>query len=502
MKHLSFKNFSKSTIIGLFAITISLTAAETETEYLAIFMQGQKIGHAVHARTAENGKVTTTDSVSMTLGRGGQAVTVTTHETHIETADGKPLGFESTMNMSGIEQKTTGTVQDGKAVISRQVMGQPQQSTVDWPAGALLNEGLRLFQLEQGLTPGDIYEASVFRPDMLMAVKAKIEVGQKKKMELLFGKFQDLTEVKMTMLVQGQQIAMTSYVDEQLKAIKTIVPMMGMTLELVACDESFSKSDNAIVDFLEKFSVASPVKLMGLHSIESAVYTLKPTTANTLQLPVSSTQTAAMDGGNAIVTVTKIPMPPNVGFPYTGSEPEVLDALKETDYIQGTDPTVIDLAKHAVADANDAASAARQIEAFVDGYITQKDMSVGYASAAEVAQSRKGDCSEHAVLAAAMCRAVGIPARVVCGVVYADSFMSQQSIFGGHMWTEVYLDGKWYGLDATRSEQQGFGPGHIALARGNGDPVDFFGLIHTLGCFEIEKITLNKKKQTDNTIKP
>lgn len=494
MRQMSLRKFSGIVVIALFAFVVSLSAAEIETDYLAIFMQGQKVGHAVHTRLEANGKVTTTDSVSMMLGRGGQAVTVTTEETHIETTDGKPLGFEITMNLSGIEQKTTGTIQDGKVTISRQVMGQPQQSAVDWPADALLNEGLRLVQLKRGLTAGDVYEVSVFRPDLLMAATAKIEVGEKKLIKLLFGKQQDLTEVKTTMFVQGQQISMTGYVDDQLKAVKTLVPMMGMTLELVACDEEFAKGENAIIDFLEKFGVTSPVKLMNLHTIESAVYTLKPTTDNNLQLPVSSTQTVEMDGDKAIVTVTKVPMPQNVGFPYTDSDPEALDALKETDYIQSKDQTIIDMAKRAVGDANDVASAARQIEAFVDGYITQKDMSVGYASAAEVAQSRRGDCSEHAVLAAALCRAVGIPARIVCGVVYADSFMGQQSIFGGHMWDEVYLDGKWYGLDATRSEQHGFGPGHIALARGNGDPVDFFGLINTLGCFEVEKITLNKKK--------
>lgn len=499
MRQMSLKKFSGIVLVALFAFVVSLAGAETETEFMAIFMQGQKIGHAVHTRTVEDGQVTTTDSASMTLGRSGQAVTVTTQEKHIETEAGKPLSFETVMNLSGSEQKSIGTVQEGKAIISRQAMGQTLESAVDWPADALLNEGLRMVQLKRGLTAGDAYEVSVFRPDLLMAVKAKIEVGEKKEIELLFGKRKELTEVKMTMLVQGQQIAMTRYVDDQLNAIKTTVPMMGMTMELVACDEQFAKGENAIIDVLEKFSVTSPVKLLNLHSIESAVYTLKPTTDNKLQLPVSLAQSVEMDGDKAVVTVTKIAMPPNVGFPYTGSDPDVLEMLKETDYIQSKDQTIIDMAKRAVADANDIASAVRQIEAFVDGYITQKDMSVGYASAAEVAQSRQGDCSEHAVLAAAMCRAEGIPARIVCGVVYADSFMGKQNIFGGHMWVEVYQDGKWYGLDATRSEQHGFGPGHIAMACGNGDPVDFFSLINTMGCFEIEKIELKKKPQSAET---
>ena len=496
MKQLSLKTFSALAAIGLCIFTVSLSAAETETDYMAIFMQSQKVGHAVHTRAVEDGRVTTTDSVSMTLGRGGQAVTVATQETHIETEDGKPLGFEIGMNLSGNEQKTTGSVQDGKATISRQMMGQSLESTVDWPADALLNEGLRQLQLKRGLAPGNAYEVMLFRPDILMTVQAKIEIGERKVVELLFGKRQTLTEVKTTMVVQGQPITMTSYVDEQLKAKKTTVPMMGMTLELVACDEGFARQENAIVDFLEKFNIASPVKLMNLHTVESAVYTLKPTTGNKLVLPVSSTQTVEMTADKAVVTVTRISMPPDVRFPYKGSSPDALEALAETDYIQCTDEAVMDLAKRAVGDANDAGSAACQIEAFVDGYITQKDLSVGYASAAEVAKSRQGDCSEHAVLTAAMCRAVGIPARIVCGVVYADSFLGKQSIFGGHMWAEVYLDGQWYGLDATRSEQHGFGPGHIALARGNGDPVDFFSLINTLGCFEVEKITVNKKEPT------
>ena len=40
------------------------------------------------------------------------------------------------------------------------------------------------------------------------------------------------------------------------------------------------------------------------------------------------------------------------------------------------------------------------------------------ATAAEVARSREGDCTEHAVLLAALARARGIPARVAMGLVY------------------------------------------------------------------------------------
>jgi len=70
---------------------------------------------------------------------------------------------------------------------------------------------------------------------------------------------------------------------------------------------------------------------------------------------------------------------------------------------------------------------APRIEQFVGDHIDEKNLSIGYASALEVAQSKQGDCSEHAVLAAAICRAAGIPARVATGLVYVEEFMARKT---------------------------------------------------------------------------
>ncbi|HRS71381.1 MAG TPA: hypothetical protein P5175_05970, partial [Anaerohalosphaeraceae bacterium] len=219
--------------IGLSGFAVS---GESQTDYLAIMLSGQKIGYAVHTRTEADDKVTTAERLQMTLGRGGQGMKVTMEETHIETADGKPLGFEMVMNTSGMEQKTTAAVKDGKAVVTRYVMGQPQEMTIDWPADALLNEGLRLYQLKRGLKAGDAYEIKIFRPDMLMALTAQISIGEKTMIDL-FGRMLELTQVESTLQVGGQQITVTSYVDESTRALKSRVPMMGMVLELIACDK-------------------------------------------------------------------------------------------------------------------------------------------------------------------------------------------------------------------------------------------------------------------------
>jgi len=57
------------------------------------------------------------------------------------------------------------------------------------------------------------------------------------------------------------------------------------------------------------------------------------------------------------------------------------------------------------------------------------------------------------------------------------------------MWAEGYIGDKWIPLDPTRAPN-GFSAGHIALAYGNGEPIDFFSMVNTLGCFKIDKVIL------------
>jgi transglutaminase-like putative cysteine protease len=82
---------------------------------------------------------------------------------------------------------------------------------------------------------------------------------------------------------------------------------------------------------------------------------------------------------------------------------------------------------------------ATHLRAFVYDYIDEKDLSVGLASAGEVAQTAQGDCTEHAVLLAALLRAQGIPSRTVSGLLYVDQFLGQPGVFGYHMWTQAWL---------------------------------------------------------------
>jgi hypothetical protein len=490
--------------LGLLAsLPVSLAAAdEKEVEYYAVLVDGKKIGHMVHTRSVEGRTVTTLEETNMTIARAGMLLAIGTVDKTIETIEGKPLAFEFVQNMSGISQKIAGKVTDGKVEVALEMMGTTQQQVLDWPDGAVMYEGMRLFEVEKGLTKGTAYEVKVFVPMLVTmaqtgeqaAVTAKVNVGETTNIDL-FGRVVNLTQVEVLMQMPTGQINSISYVDKDFRALKTVVPTMGMNLEIIACDREFALSDNDIVDFLDKLIVQCPVALEDIGSKKSITYELVPTEGARLEIPSGDNQKVTK-GKNGKLTVTVEPVKGEKGteFPYKGQDPLALEALKATTYLQSNNKQVQDLARHAVGGTKDVAEAVRQIESFVAGFITAKDLSVGYASAAEVAQSRQGDCTEHAVLTAAMCRALGIPARVVFGIVYVQDLIGHENVFGGHAWTQAFVGGKWVGLDATRAPD-GFGPGHIALAVGSGEPADFFGMINTLGYFKIDKVSFSDARE-------
>ena len=67
---------------------------------------------------------------------------------------------------------------------------------------------------------------------------------------------------------------------------------------------------------------------------------------------------------------------------------------------------------------------ARKLRAAVKAHIRTFDLATGFASASETARRRAGDCSEHAVLLAAVLRADGIPSRLCSGVVYTEKYVT------------------------------------------------------------------------------
>lgn len=491
-------------VLGLL-IAVSVPAfAGTETEYMAVFMEGKKVGHGVHTRTEAAGEVTTVDDVSITISRIGFPVTIQMSETCVETTSGKPLRFEGTQRLAAMESmKVAGTVKsDGTMEVVSTSMGTPQKSTTPWPAGAVMAEGLRLLSLQKGLKAGTEYTATIFSPSVMQAITAKVTIGATKPVDLL-GRVVKLAEVTTVMSMPGAgEITSTSYVDDQLRALKSVMPIAGMQVEMVSCPKEFALGNNDVLELIDKMFVKSPTPIAEVGSASSIMYLLNPGPGANFTIPSTDNQTAKrLPDGKISLFIKPATVAAGGSFPYKGTDPKLLEAIKPTRFLQCDDKRIVELARKAVGDTKDAAEAARKIEAFVARYIDNKSLSVGYASAIEVAESRQGDCSEFAVLTAALCRAVGIPAQVVVGVAYVNEFGGMQG-FGGHAWAQAYVganekgaNGKWIGLDAAFKSggRGGYDAGHIALAVGNGDPGDFFNMATSLGQFKIEKVDVQRR---------
>jgi len=478
-------------LAGPAALTASKAAGKSEvrTDYLAIFMAGKKVGYLCHTRAVAGGKVTTIEVSSISLSRTGTPLTMRTREMYVETIDGRPLSFSSLQDLALARQKITGTVDDaGNLTITITAGGQTRTRTMPWPKGALMPEALRRLQQQKGLAEGTRYKAKAFSPTFMRAIDMEVVVGPTKEVDLL-GRVVRLTEVKVTMSTPNGKIDTINYVDSQCDALKTITSMMGLKMELISCSKQFALSPNDTLEFFERVMLKSPQPLKGLRQAKSATYHLVPKGDAELVFLSSDSQIVRRGKGEVTVTVRLVQPPRNVPFPYKGAEKISLEALKSTQFIQCDDARVKALAQRAVRGAADALDAARRIESFVRSYIKTKNLSVGYASAAEVALSRRGDCTEHAVLTAAMCRAVGIPAQVVSGLAYVEQYAGRSDIFAPHAWTRVRLAGKWIDLD---SAMDGFDAGHIAMVAGDGNLDEFFGMISTLGNFKITKVEVER----------
>ncbi len=156
------------------------------------------------------------------------------------------------------------------------------------------------------------------------------------------------------------------------------------------------------------------------------------------------------------------------------------------------------LAKAKLPKDGDAYRDAEALRRLVFRHLRRKDLATAFGSASEAARTQGGDCTEHAVLLAALLRAKGIPSRVASGLVYVPDMGGQGPGFGWHLWTQALVpapDGSrkpvWIDLDATvGGGGRGYHAAHILvatsdLAGGATDPA-FARAVGMLGGITIE----------------
>lgn len=464
------------------------TGEKTETSWLALLINGQKSGYLKATRTVSKDRVVTSVTTSMEMKRGPAVTRMLTVSTMTETRDGKPLKVVEQTEGPGMSRTVTGVITpDGRLRLTTESGGSVSSKEVDWVEGALMAEGQRLESLRYGLKEGVEYTSTYFDPDLLLPLEVHVKVGERETVDLM-GRVVEGTRVTLTMNVLGSRREIAMWVDDRMNTLKTDSMLMGMRIEMLDCTEQYALSDNDPQELIRATFVKSPRALSPKERQKPLTYTLRRT-AGSMPLHIISTgEQTVIPREDAVAVTVSLPGPKTTATsakPYRGDDPEILAALQPNEWIQSDAAEIRELAKTAVSGAADPRTAAASIERFVSQYIEIKSLSVGYASALEVAKSRQGDCTEHAVLAAALCRAAGIPAQIVSGLLYVDAFGEARHMFGGHAWTRIYVDGEWVSLDAAVGA---FDTGHLALSVSNGNPTDFFHIIDIIGDLEIVSI--------------
>jgi transglutaminase-like putative cysteine protease len=143
-----------------------------------------------------------------------------------------------------------------------------------------------------------------------------------------------------------------------------------------------------------------------------------------------------------------------------GAEPPA-EYLGSSYYIPSDDAAVKELARKAAGTEKDAWRKAVHIEGWVKQHM-RADSAAPLAPASQTARELRGDCRHYALLTTALCRAEGVPARTALGLVYVEK-QGQKPSLGFHMWTEVWVQGEWLGLDATLG-RGGVSAAHVKVA--------------------------------------
>ena len=127
-----------------------------------------------------------------------------------------------------------------------------------------------------------------------------------------------------------------------------------------------------------------------------------------------------------------------------------------------------------------------RVQAVVD--FVHNHLTFGYAfarstrTAAEAFEERIGVCRDFAHLAVALCRCLNIPARYCNGYLGDIGVPPDPAPMDFNAWFEVWLDGRWYTLDARHHQPR---IGRIVIARGR-DATDV-PMINSFGAHALQR---------------
>ena len=467
--------FSAFAVLGLLlsGVDTARAADETRESWDAVYMKGKRVGyfHTQVIPVKDRGRDLFRVQIDMSLSfaRNGDPVTIETLYGTIETPEGAVLRLDSRTLASKQEMRIFGDVVNGEMILTFEGSGQKQQKTIPWGPDVRGPYGAEMSLVRKPIQPGESREVKIFIPDHNRIGLAKLEAKQVENVTLGGGVKRDLLRVDQVNYMDDQPVpghAQTFWVDNSGQILRNSNPTLGGMETYRTTREAALRSVTG-----PKFDLTAASLIRVARPIPNPTATREIVFDLTLKgddlakvFPSDRRQTltpgATAESARLVVKTAG----PDAGQP----QPETIDAkfLRANTLITSEDKRVVALAERATAGITDPWQKASAIEHWVYSNVKNKNFETAFAAANEVARDLEGDCSEHSVLTAAMCRAAGVPCRVVVGLLYGESPRG----FGYHMWNEVYVNQRWVAIDSAW-DQSSVDAVHIKLSDSSLDGV-------------------------------
>ncbi|MBN1418168.1 MAG: transglutaminase domain-containing protein [Planctomycetes bacterium] len=426
-------------------------------DWYAVLVSDQKSGH-LHIQGERKGDVihTRTDLV-VEVARGKSKIQVSLSSEEVETIAGDALGFSVVQKLGGGRVAQEGRIDGGELRIVSEQFGQKLERKAPWNPEARMSWGTHLALLETGLLKGVEFTIPVFDPTLGADAETEFRIGDEETIDLM-GRKAKATRISSKASLRTVTLDNAIWVDRRYRSLAMETSFGAIRLRMVSCPKDIALEPG---DPAELFvSTLVPVdRALDRRRIRTLSLRFRVEGAEDLSIPETGLQRVKKTGPG----VWEIEIERGRRDADPQDEGTLRRFLRPSTYANGDDPKIRAMADEAAGDEEDPARIADLLRRHVTRSITRKNLNVGFATASEVAVTREGDCSEHAVLLAALGRAKGIPSRAAAGLIYLEHFGGKRDVFAFHMWTQMYIGGRWQDLDAMFDQTEADAT-HIALA--------------------------------------
>jgi transglutaminase-like putative cysteine protease len=441
-------------------------AEELRERWMAIYLQDKRVGH-VHMRTERHQEDGQTRFVThirqrFTVSRGRSTIRFRIDQRVVEDPAGRVLSFRHNLRQGPIEQKMRGRREDGRLIILTGEQPDVVRQVVEAPE-VLGPRAAEEVARARGYRPGIRYTLPIFMAGApTQVVRAQVRVGEKEAKQMFeVTKWLRRVEISLSVLPNATTV---QWVDDEGRPWLTTTRIGPLRLELRRVSRSFALQSPEKAEVMLSIAITTDRPVPNPRDLDRLVLLLRPGEGGgTLpELPSGPDQEVTKEGDALRVELRRVQ--PDLQKSYRlPCEKEGMDNyLRETPWLEIREERIKRMSRKAVSRRTDAVEAARAIESYVAAEITEKSLGMGFATAGETARQKAGDCTEHAVLAAALARAAGMPARVVCGLAYGGPMPGDtQARFYYHMWAEIYA-GEWLPIDPALGSHDAT---HLAVVR-------------------------------------